>query len=119
MDAEDVSGEGRGDGDGRDGVNGGAVDGLWGGRGLQRKMMMKSLEGWRTKKEKRVKSPGVGLQLPILYWCHSPSAADVCPDLFLSPFLSLVPSLSLAGLLHAVLPLYGHVLWPRFSSSKA
>lgn len=44
---------------------------------------------------------------------------DVCPGLSLSPFLSLVPALSLAGLSLAVRPLYEHVLWPHFSFSKA
>lgn len=75
MGAEDVSGAGSAGGGGSDDGRGGAVDGLRGGRGLEREMMMKSLKGWRTK-ERRVKSPGVRLQLPTLYWYHSPSAEN-------------------------------------------
>lgn len=118
MDAEDESGEGSEGGS--EGGGAGAVDEQWDVGSLQKKRkMMKGLEGLMKKKERRVKSPGVCPQLLTLHWCHSPFAADVCPDLFLSPFLSLVPSLSLAGLLHAVLPLYEHVLWPHSSSSTA
>lgn len=59
-DAEDESGEWRGGV--RHGGHGSAVDGLLGVRGSQRmRKMMKGLEGWRTKKERRAKSPGVWL----------------------------------------------------------
>ncbi len=59
-DAEDERGEWRGGV--RHSGHGGAVDGLLGVRGSQRmRKMTKGLEGWRMKKERRAKSPGVWL----------------------------------------------------------
>lgn len=58
----------------RHGGQGGAVDGLLGGKGSQRTRKMKGLEGWRMKEERRVKSPGVCLQVLTLHLRHCPSA---------------------------------------------
>lgn len=72
-DAEDVRDEWSGGV--RHGGQGGAVDGLLGAKGSQRmRKMMKGLEGWRMKKERRVKSPGVCLQLLTPHLRHCPSA---------------------------------------------
>lgn len=74
-DGEDEKGEC--DGGGRHGGWGGAVDGLLGGMGSQRTMkMMKGLEGWRRRKERRGKNPGVSLQLLNQHLCHCPSAEN-------------------------------------------